>query len=324
MTTLAVLVAACSGSTSPGVDTGPSDAGLADAGPADAGLGDPGSLVGAFNLELVAPSGEIPGSTTLVGRVSDGPTPSQIVWEPLRSEADCVLEIPRVPFCDPGCGGGAACVENDQCSSYPSARSVGAVVVDGLLTESGNGEVALVVVANNYQLPAAPKLTYPAFGQNDPIILRASGGVVDPFEIRATGISPLTVTSTSLQLVSERSLTLTWNSSGPSADVRIHIKLDISHHGGSKGRIQCELEDTGAFELPRTLLGELQGFGVAGFPTVVLTRQSRGATAIALGRVELRVLSVVERPVEIPGLTSCTTNEECPNGQSCQTNLACG
>jgi hypothetical protein len=63
--------------------------------------------------------------------------------------------------------------------------------------------------------------------------------------------------------------------------------------------------------------------GVAGFPTVVVTRSATGSTTIAPGRVDLVVSSTIERSVEIAGLTSCTADTDCQPGQTCQSDLTC-
>jgi hypothetical protein len=62
---------------------------------------------------------------------------------------------------------------------------------------------------------------------------------------------------------------------------------------------------------------------VAGFPTVKLTRTSVGSTKIALGTIEMRAEHNVERAVVVAGHISCTEDEQCPTGQTCQTDLQC-
>jgi hypothetical protein len=44
---------------------------------------------------------------------------------------------------------------------------------------------------------------------------------------------------------------------------------------------------------------------------------------MAQGRVDLVVSSDVERALEIPGLTSCNGDEDCPDGRKCRTDLKC-
>jgi Cys-rich repeat protein len=44
---------------------------------------------------------------------------------------------------------------------------------------------------------------------------------------------------------------------------------------------------------------------------------------VAAGLVSLRIVSPVERAVDIEGLHSCTTDAQCPEGQRCRTDLTC-
>jgi hypothetical protein len=101
------------------------------------------------------------------------------------------------------------------------------------------------------------------------------------------------------------------------------VSIDISHHGGIKGTIECDAEDTGSLELSAAILTELLNLGVAGFPTIHISRKLVGSTTIAPGRVELAVVSDILIPVEIPGLTSCNDDSSCPNGQTCQPDETC-
>lgn len=322
---LSLLAVGCGeqATSSAGDASAPLDAAPVDT-KTDAGVGDPSVVVGAFNIQLVPAAGEVAGLTSIVGRVSDGPAPSTIVWGTSRTEGPCSLETPRVPFCDPGCGGSAACVEDGVCQRYPSARSVGTVKVAGLRGPAGLVEVTLGLVSNTYQLRDASALVFPSFTELDALRLEASGGVVDSFEIETNGIAELVLTSTSPRVAPGEPLELTWVPALDSTKSMIHVKLDISHHGGTKGMIECDVSDEGAWTLSAGILTDLLNLGVAGFPTVILTRSSVGGATISLGRVELRVISIVERSVEIPGVASCTDDAQCPLGQGCRADLTCG
>jgi hypothetical protein len=70
-------------------------------------------------------------------------------------------------------------------------------------------------------------------------------------------------------------------------------------------------------------VSKLLNLGVAGFPTVIVTRHLVGSTVIPPGRVELEISSTVEQAVMIDGLNSCTDKADCPNGQDCQADLTC-
>lgn len=309
-------------------DPGRTDGG-ADAGPKDVGNGDPEVLVGTFQVRLVAPVeaspgvDPAPGFTTVFGKVYDGPTPATLIWEEVERSGECTLLTPRVPFCNTPCGGSAACVEDDVCQAYPTARSVGLVTVTGLSSTTGPVDLELRPVANNYQNPANVELAYPAFGEGQQIGLSAAGDLLPSFAVSAFGIQPLTLGDTELRLVGGQALNLSWSVPGDPALARVVVKLDISHHGGTKGKIECDATDDGSLEIPGAMIGQLLALGVAGFPTVIATRRSVASTRIAVGRVDLAISADDERPVIIDGLTSCTEDGDCSGGATCQPDLTC-
>ena len=89
------------------------------------------------------------------------------------------------------------------------------------------------------------------------------------------------------------------------------MKLDISHHGGTKGKIECDAEDKGSLGLAAALLDQLQNLGVSGFPTVVVTREMAGSSTATGVAVDLVIRSGMEQEVVIPGLVSCNSDDDC-------------
>jgi hypothetical protein len=261
------------------------------------------------------------GTTNVFGKVYDGSTPEALIWTQTRESGGCKLSVPKVPFCDPSCGS-AICVADDKCQPFPAAKTAGAVRVTGLTTSSGPQEVTLTEVSKAYQLPGSVTLAYPPFAEGTPVRFAAAGGDYTAFALEAKGIKPLTITSQSMTVESGKPLTVTW--SGAPSQASIFVKLDLSHHGGSKGKIECDVADTGTIEIAAPLITELVGLGVAGFPTVVVARRSIGSAQISAGRVDLVVTSDIEAPVNIPGVISCTDKQDCPAQQDCRANLTCG
>jgi len=276
-------------------------------------------LSGTFLVTIVAPMGTTPGFMSVIGKINDGPTPSVIMWEETTNEGSCQLLKPRAPFCEEPCGGSAVCVEDNQCQPYPSSVSVGTVTVEGLRTESGEDSFEMEIVANNYQ-PVGVDLSYPAFEEGDDIAVSALSPV---FAIEAKGIGPLKIHNESITIEDSQSVTLTWEPPQQQDISDIHLKLDISHHGGSKGKIECDVEDTGSFEVPGALLDELKALGFSGFPSLIISRKSVGTGPASVGQLELAIVSTVELPVEIPGLISCFDDDDCPEGQICDEDRAC-
>lgn len=322
----ALALGACS-------STAASDAGVAGSGGSAAGAsgnaagtggvagadqGDPSQLVGSFQVKLTGASGATSAATAVVGKVYDGPTPDTIIWENPQVDGACTLTTPRVPFCSSPCGGSAACIEDDTCLAYPTAHSVGGVTVSGL----GDAPFTMTPIANTYQPPAGTALGFPPFTEGAPVKFSAAGDYFPAFSLVSKGIAPLVLTSTALALKSGFALPLTWTP-GLAGNSTIHVKLDISHHGGSKGQILCDSDDTGSLTVGATLITKLVGLGVAGFPSVIVTRHVTGSSVLSAGRVDLEIASVVEQSVSVEGLLSCTTDSDCPSGESCQADLSC-
>ena len=298
-------------------------------GTSDGGTGDPNTLVGSFQVKLIAPipatpsSPEVPGSTAVLGKIYDGPTPSAIIWELAMQEGACTLSTPRVPFCSTPCGGSAACVDDDKCQDYPLAHSAGTVTAKGLHPQAGGDTFAMNPIVNAYQAPGDVKLPYPAFSEGEAISFSAAGDYYQAFTVASVGIAPLVFGTQTITVESGKPIPLTWTVPTKTGNSRIYVKLDISHHGGTKGMIECDADDSGSLEISANLVTKLVELGVAGFPTIIVNRKATGSTTISQGRVDLVVTSSIEQAVEIPGLNSCTANEDCPMGQTCQSDLTC-
>lgn len=321
---LSLLTASCSTTT-----TGNNPPDPDGAGGSDGATGDPTLLVGAFQVRSspAAPSGdgapEAAGTTAVLGKIYDGTTPSQILWELAAEEGSCRLLTPRVPFCNEPCGGSAVCVEDDTCQAYPAAHSAGDVTVLGLNLQSGEASFVMKPTANNYQPPAGVKLGYPPADEGQTVRLEASGDFFSAFSVESKGVSPLELLNDAINLEPDQAVQLTWTPPGQAGISEVYVKLDISHHGGTKGMIECSAEDTGSLDLPAALVTQLLDLGVAGFPTIVVTRRAVGSTTIQQGRVDLVISSQIERSVVIAGLTSCNDSSQCPEGQTCQPDLTC-
>ncbi len=322
-----VGLAACGSSDSPaGTGGAPGSAGASSVGAsgsssvAGAGTGDSSLLVGSFQLKVTPATDVAAASTTLVGKVYDGATPAATLWVSPQKDGACTLTTPSVPFCNTACGGSAVCVADDTCQDYPTAHGVGTVTVTGVQTSDGQSSFTMTPIANNYQPTAS--LAYPPFADGDAVTVAAAGDFFPAFSLSSKGVAPLALTSSAFALKSGQSLDLAWTKGG-AGNSTIHVKLDISHHGGSKGQIECDTDDSGTLSISAALISKLLDLGVAGYPSVIVTRQAVGATTISAGRVELVVSSVVERAVTVDGVNSCTDDDDCPTGQTCQTDLTC-
>lgn len=280
-------------------------------------------LVGAFQVALNPPKEGSPGYTSVFGKVFDSPTPSPLIWEEAANNGACRLMTPRVPHCEEPCGGTAMCVEDNTCQPYPEVVTVGTVDVEGLRTTDGATSFSMDPIAGGYQ-PAGITLEYPAFSEGDAITFSAAGeDSVPAFTLEGEGIAKLELLNQSIELADGQAVDLNWTPPGQADIADIYVKLDISHHGGTKGMIECDAGDSGSLELPADMLDQLKALGISGWPSIVVSRKATGSTNTSRVQVDLVVISTLEMFVDIPGLISCTRDADCPTGQTCQDDLKC-
>jgi hypothetical protein len=281
--------------------------------------GDSSELVGEFTVRLTAANRATGAAarTTVFGVVKDGPEPPAIAWHVVDESDDCTLLEPEAPFCETPCGGRAVCTADDECTPYPTTKPVGTVALSGL----GSHRLRLTPISGKY-MPDTGVLPYPPCDEGDEVQLHADGGGYNPFARQTRCIAPLDFDA-SIELVRERDLRLEWSAPRDPQLARIEVKLDISHHGGAKGKIECDTTDDGELTIPSALIDRLVELGVAGFPTIALTRRARSSADAEPRGVSLSVLETVERPVAVPGILSCTGDEQCAGGQKCASDLTC-
>ncbi len=289
-------------------------------GASGAGSGDDVELYGAFNVTLVPamPDTMSAAMTSIIGRVRDGVTPEPSVWKLEKEQDGCKLSVPTPVLCTPSCGSSAVCGADNQCIPYPKATTVGTVTLMGV----GANPIAMDPIADNYQPKAGSSVPYPPCAEGSMVRLEADGGDHAGFEIATPCIAPL-VFSGPIAYERGKPLRATWTAAAKPLENGIAVKVDLSHHGGSKGKIECEVADDGSFEVAPALIDALVDLGVAGFPTISLTRKSIAAASGKASHVTLNITSPQEQPIEIPGLVSCSEDKDCPMGKTCQTDRSC-
>jgi hypothetical protein len=258
--------------------------------------------------------------TTMVGGVRDKAEPEARVWTVTQSAGECQLLKPSSPFCDPACDATETCTAGGVCQSAAVAHSVGTVTVSGVKTAAGESEFSEEPNSTNAYV-FGTSLAYPPFGAGDTVRLSTKGGDYAAFTLEAKAFDPLKTTLTEVKLESGKATALTWTAG--TADSNIDVLVDISHHGGIKGKIVCSAADDGSLEIPANLVTALVNLGIAGFPTVTLSRQSYGSAELAHGRVDLFLNAPIELPVVIPGVTSCNTDDDCESGKTCSSIYLC-
>jgi hypothetical protein len=155
--------------------------------------------------------------------------------------------------------------------------------------------------------------TYPPCAEGDDIhldtdLFSITGKCITSFEL--TGPTPIPV-------MSGQAVNLTWVAPQKAGISRVEIELEISHHGGYKGEIDCDVADTGTFSIPAPLVTGLINLGRSGYPTIKVRRVSSASAANESG-VKVLMPSQVERDVDT-GVISCggQASPPCPAPQMC-------
>jgi hypothetical protein len=278
--------------------------------------------LGAFVVTLKAAStangDPVPAFSTVSGSVYDGQDPEMTIWKVEEEASGCKLLTPKQPFCNPACGA-QVCVEGGKCVPHPTRLDVGLVHVKGL----GSSEFDMESIGGSYSAPGSVTLPYPPAPEGALVQMSAPGGTLGAIALSTKAIAPLVVPAGNLHPVSGQPLALTWSAPGHADIARIEIKVDLSHHGGIKGKIECNVADTGSLQIPASQITKLLGLGISGYPTVSIDRVSAGSTSTPRGQVQLKMSSAVEHELQIDGLTSCTKDEDCPTGKTCAVDLKC-
>jgi hypothetical protein len=241
-------------------------------------------------------------------------------------EGDCKVLTPKDVFCDPTCELGFTCSEDSVCVADATAISAGDLTVTGLAQAGGSTEFTmspLTPAKPIYQMPGSVDLVYPPCAEGDTVSFSAAGDTVPAFTVDTTCVSTLGLPTGEVQLVRDQALTLTWTAPATTGLTRAELNIDISHHGGFRGEIVCDTEDTGSMTVPASLVTQLIDLGYSGFPSLTLTRVATKTVAIEGGAATARVLSRETRMIVMEGLQSCLSDTDCTNGQVCADDLQC-
>jgi hypothetical protein len=175
-------------------------------------------------------------------------------------------------------------------------------------------------VVHAYQ--STERLNFPPFAEGDAVSFSASGDSgVSAFNVSSRGISPLVLLNDSLTLADGKPINLEWTPPKSAGATVISVEVDISHHGGIKGKIECEGADDGKLEIAAALVDKLKALGVSGYPNIGISRKA--TTTNAAVHEDLVLESGITKALAIPGLISCEDDDGCPDGQTCQKDLQC-
>jgi hypothetical protein len=272
-----------------------------------------GERLGTFRLSL----GD--DRTTFAGTITDAIVPSA-VFELLAEEGPCQLLAPRSLFCDPECESGTTCDDQGSCIPTPANLTVGDVSVTGLLAPLDASPHPITSTYSSSILDP-----FPAFEVGSAILLSASGeGNIGPFALEGTGIASMVTSTNNVPIQRDMPASFTWDASGADPETSaVYIDITVNPHGSTTSWIECRVEDTGEFDVPASLVTQLVDLGLSGFPRATLGRRSTDGVRLEGGCVDLRISSELTLDLAVEGLVSCNTSDECPDGQSCSSELHC-
>ncbi len=254
---------------------------------------------------------------TIYGSVANGVVPFTIM-DIVQELGECTLLMPPDLFCDPPCAAGETCGVDGDCVTSPTNQEQGTVEVIGL-----SGDVVMEPIPPTQVYNFNGNIPYPPFAPGDPIELYANR-VGAGFSMIAHGVERLELLQDAVNLASGQTSSLSWTPPSSVVDSRVAVSVNIANHGGIPARIECYAEDDGTLDIDSSLVTGLLDVGFSGFPSVTMTRHSSDTTQLPEGCVQFVVQSEVVLPALIPGLISCSDDDDCPQGQSCLPDLTCG
>jgi hypothetical protein len=231
--------------------------------------------------------------SAVTGAVADSVNPTTIL-QPVLDEGDCVLLRKVNPFCDPPCVAGEICSTAGTCIDAPRQKSVGTVVIDGLLIDVAMEPNAV----NGYQDTSVP---HPPFAPGAAITLTAAGGELQSFTLHGIGIEPIATPATVWTMTAGQPLDIAWTAGA--GEREIYVTFNVDQHGNSPVTMHCGLPDTGSATIPASLVDALLQYGVSGFASVNLSRRTTDKANIADGCVDLEVFSHMQPQLQVAGHT---------------------
>ena len=248
-----------------------------------------------------------PENAKFIGRVRDAnllPEPRTVA----AVEGGCQLLKPTSVFCSPECDVSAeVCSMAGVCVPKPALHSVGTVTVSGVGTE----DMVLEPMSATNPIYQPGSVPFPPCSEGDTVTVSAAGADYPAFTVATPCVQPLEVVEDVIDMAPNQDASFTTNAPAQTGQSRILINVDISHHGGFKGEIVCDLPDTGTVTIPANLVTQLIELGWAGYPSLTVTRVSSAVASVDTGQVELAIESVVYKAISLPGLVSCTEDSHC-------------
>lgn len=267
--------------------------------------------IGAFGVNLGADR------TIVSGSVSTGTAPSSI--PNIAAEAGgCQLLTPRNLFCS-SCATTELCAGDEQCVPKPAKVSAGRLNISGMASPV---EVAPNAITLDYSKTVLEP--FPAYEAGAEIRLETDGDVIGLFTSSLWGVPALKTSQEVVAVKRDEPARLEWDTTGSDAEqAAILVSFSVNVHGAVTGWIECSAPDTGSFDIPAELVTQLVDMGLSGFPRVDVERRSNATVTLPEGCVDTYVSSKITLDIEVDGLVSCNVSADCPDGQTCSSEMVC-
>jgi hypothetical protein len=263
---------------------------------------------------------------SFLGLMKDGKTPPSEIYSEIMTDGPFKLYKRLSPNCAPECVN-AECIADNICQPKPNPQSIGTITVNGLKMEDGTTSFTMDPVGLNMYYISAESPAYPPCGERDLIKLSATGnGNVAAFDMTLKGVTPLKILpndTAKIPCENGKDVTLKWvPPSKKDGSSKIFFSIDISYHGGTKAKIECECDDDGEQIIPGKMLDSLKSFGISGFPRIEMYRRSSASNPASMTRFVME--SYVVLYLNIPGVISCGGGlPACPDGYECGGDQRC-
>jgi hypothetical protein len=262
--------------------------------------------LGGFKVE----ANQAQGYSFLDGVVLGGIVPGRVP-EIAAEGGGCALLRPRRLVCDPPCQPGSTCGFDEECVPMPVGEDMGTLFVRGLV------DTFAVTPLQPGNIYSYTRLDHPAFEPGRVVQLASSPGFLGELELYGVGVEEIAPDSETLVLTEGQPLAVTWTAPVAHSRSTLHIEVTIDVHGATPLLLTCDLPDTGAGEVPQTIVDAFIASGVTGFPSGMIARRTADSVSEGGQCVDFLIASTRPIAIEVTGHTPCTNDLQCEPPQTC-------
>ena len=209
-------------------------------------------------------------------------------------EGDCIaVQNLWSSECEPTCAADEYCSPDMSCEPEPTWSHAGDLVFGGLATD-------LTLSPNDGQdYVLSQGIPDDLFEEGSTVSVDAAGGNTPAFAAAVTAPPPLEPALPCQPVVADEDYAISWTP-GDSDNARIRAEIYFGYHAASGPMVRCEVEDSGSFEVPLSLLDDASSIPVY---TVALTRFDRAVVETEGGQTV---------SFEAASTRSCSFDEDVP------------